>query len=361
MASNKSQIYYWIKLMTNFFDDESIDYIQSQKNGSDYLSLYLRLLLKTANTGGRLEYKLGDVIVPIDAHKIERDMKFFDIDTVIVALELYKTLGLLKQADDGIWYLPEIEAIVGTETIYAEKKRLYREKQKQLLLPQSEDNVSDNVRQEYRDKSIDIRDKKLDNRVNISSRVEEYDIKEEYDINSISEEDFEKAIASITRHDTLFELKTSHPFTRYLVYARYISGTDIEMLQDANATMERLLVNIFDYEYLQKQIQYFVARWKRMKKEDKKKVANKMAYLQSSIKKNSQQYEYLQSDLYKAKQQAWFDDMEQAKKEAKNLGAEYTTKEKEEFIMDRFFELQAESAERFREEYDVLGRKKSYL
>jgi predicted phage replisome organizer len=347
--------------MTNFFDDESIDYIQSQKNGSDYLSLYLRLLLKTANTGGRLEYKLGDVIVPIDAHKIERDMKFFDIDTVIVALELYKTLGLLKQADDGIWFLPQIETIVGSETGWAEIKRKTRQNTKLLADTSKVDKVLDNVHIENRDKSIDIRDKILDNRVNISSCVDKYDKNDEYDNSSISEEDFEKAIQSITRHDTLFELRTSHPFTRYLVYARYISGTDIEILQDSNATMERLLENIYDYDYLQKQIQYFVARWKRMKKEDKKKVNNKMAYLQSSIKENSRQYQYQQSDLYKAKQEAWSNNMEQAKREARDLGDEYTTKEKETFIMNRFFELEIESAKRFKEEYDVLGRKKTYL
>ena len=47
--------------------------------------------------------------------------------------------------------------MVGSESEWAEKKRLYREKQKQLQLGQTEDNVREEI--EYRDKSIENRNK----------------------------------------------------------------------------------------------------------------------------------------------------------------------------------------------------------
>lgn len=159
MAEQKR--FYWIKLKENFFDLETIDWLIAQKNGCEYIVLYQKLCLMSANKGGRLAMQIGEMIVPYDVNKIARDTKF-DIDTVIVALELFQKLGLIYEESDGVLKIPYVEEIVGSETPAAIKKRKQREKRKLL----QGDKVGDNVLQEkeYREKSIDNRflDKELD-------------------------------------------------------------------------------------------------------------------------------------------------------------------------------------------------------
>ena len=174
--------YYWIKLKTDFFNQDTIDFLLSQKNGCEYVVLYQMLCLKTANSSGRMATEIGEMIVPYDILKIARDTKYFSVDTVTIALELYKQLGLIYEESDGIYRISEIACMVGSETSYAEKKREYRNKKTQSRLKDNvSDNVSDIVRQEIRDKSID--NKILDNRDKISD-IDNYESQNSSDVSS---------------------------------------------------------------------------------------------------------------------------------------------------------------------------------
>ncbi len=88
----KVKRYYWIKLKTDFFNSDEIDFLLSQKDGCQYIVLYQMLCLQTANNNGELVSRVGEMIVPYKPEKIARDTKYFSIDTVIVALELFKKL-----------------------------------------------------------------------------------------------------------------------------------------------------------------------------------------------------------------------------------------------------------------------------
>lgn len=176
--SEKSKKYYWIKLKTDFFDIPTIDWLAEQNNGYAYIVLYQKLCLLTANNGGELTRRIGEMIIPYNAKKIA-EVTRFDFDTVVVALELYKRLGLIYEQSNGILRLNGIEEMVGAETKWAEKKRIQRHKKEALSvgngtvdrtkIGQSEDNVpllsEDNVREEYRDKRLEIRDKRLDTEI----------------------------------------------------------------------------------------------------------------------------------------------------------------------------------------------------
>ena len=155
--------YYWIKLKTNFFDLPTIDWIMSQNNGCEYIVLYQMLCLKTANTDGKLVSQIGEMLIPYDIEKIARDTKYFSNDTIRVALELFKSLGLIYVSDDNTMTISNYDEMVGCESQWAEKKRLYRQKQKQIE-GQLQGQIEDNVRQEYRDKSIEYRDKSIEYR-----------------------------------------------------------------------------------------------------------------------------------------------------------------------------------------------------
>ena len=143
---------------------DAVDFLMGQPDGANYVVLYQMLCLKTINTGGKLERMIGEVIIPYDEAKIQRDCKYFTIDTIRVALNLYKALGLIYVDKDGCLCLTDHENLVGSTTDYADQKRIQRQNRTQL--PPVEDvhtDVSEGVHTENRDK--DIRDK--DNREQI--------------------------------------------------------------------------------------------------------------------------------------------------------------------------------------------------
>ena len=93
MATGKR--YYWIKLKDTFMTSDAVDFLMSQPDGANYVVLYQMLCLKTINNEGSLERQIGEVLIPYDEAKIQRDTKWFSIDTVRVALKLYQALGLI--------------------------------------------------------------------------------------------------------------------------------------------------------------------------------------------------------------------------------------------------------------------------
>jgi len=95
---------------------------------------------------------MNELIVPYDIDKIVRDTKYFDFDTVAVALDLYKKLGLVYVADDNILRIANFNELVGSETSSAKRVREYRERKKLLQ-------CNNDVTQENRDKRLENRDK----------------------------------------------------------------------------------------------------------------------------------------------------------------------------------------------------------
>ena len=123
MAERK---YYWIKLKKDFMNSDAVDFLMSQKNGAEYVVLYQMLCLMTVKTNGKLERQLNEVIIPYDAEKIQRDTKYFNIDTVRNALRLYIHLGLIYKDDNGCLSIADYENLVGSESGSAERVRRFR-------------------------------------------------------------------------------------------------------------------------------------------------------------------------------------------------------------------------------------------
>lgn len=110
--STENKRFYWIKLRENFFQQETIDWLIEQENGSAYIVLYLKMCLLTANTSGELIRTIGDMTIPYEPKKISQKTGF-DIDTVNVALSLFKHLGLIEETQEGIPVMPEVKNMVG--------------------------------------------------------------------------------------------------------------------------------------------------------------------------------------------------------------------------------------------------------
>ncbi len=161
--STENKRFYWIKLRENFFQQETIDWLMEQENGSAYIVLYLKMCLLTANTSGELIRTIGNMTIPYEPKKISQKTGF-DIDTVNVALSLFKHLGLIEETQEGIPVMPEVKNMVGSESESATRVRKYRKKKKTL---QSNTEVTNKALQsnvEIRDKSIEYRDKSKENR-----------------------------------------------------------------------------------------------------------------------------------------------------------------------------------------------------
>lgn len=187
---DNNKVYYWIKLKTDFFESDAIDFLLSQKDGCQYVALYLKLCAMTANTNGVLASKVGNMLIPYSVEKIARDTKFFSADTVRVALELYKNLRLINVSDDNVLHIANFDAMIGnsktdehTKKLGAERQKRYRERQKALRnnVTVTQDvtlfrNVESRVKsQESRDKSLDksVSSQKLDSGVTRKSAKNE--------------------------------------------------------------------------------------------------------------------------------------------------------------------------------------------
>lgn len=156
MATGKR--YYWIKLKTSFMTSDAVDFLMGEKDGANYVVLYQMLCLKTINTGGKLERQIGEIIVPYDEAKIQRDCKWFSIDTIHVALNLYKKLGLIYVDNNGVLCLTGHADLIGSETDYASQKRQQRiGKESIQALPEAGvDSIVDNCVDSNVDSGVEI-------------------------------------------------------------------------------------------------------------------------------------------------------------------------------------------------------------
>ena len=105
--------YYWLKLKEDFFDDDTIEWIEEQPNGEKYSLFYLKLCLKSLKTNGILVRNVGEMLIPYDIKKLA-EITRTDVDTVRVAMELFKNIGLIQILDNGEIYLTQLKNMLHT-------------------------------------------------------------------------------------------------------------------------------------------------------------------------------------------------------------------------------------------------------
>lgn len=116
--------YYWLKLGKGFFKRHDIMILEGESK--DYALFYLKLLVESIDHEGRLRY---NDLIPYDCEMLA-SVTNTNIDTVRCAVEVLQRMELLEILDDGTIYMSKIEDMLGSETEWAEKKRIYRAKQK---------------------------------------------------------------------------------------------------------------------------------------------------------------------------------------------------------------------------------------
>ena len=155
MAEYNKQRYYWIRITDKFLTSDTVDFLMGQKDGANYVILYQLLCLKTINQNGELYRNIGEMIIPYDEEKIQRDTKWFSLDTIRVALSLYQKLGLIYRMENGLLKIADFGNMIGSQTISAAKKQSQRERLK-LVGGQKVDKCPPDIDIE---KDIDIKEK----------------------------------------------------------------------------------------------------------------------------------------------------------------------------------------------------------
>ena len=130
MAEYNKQRYYWIRITDKFLTSDTVDFLMGQKDGANYVILYQLLCLKTINQNGELYRNIGEMIIPYDEEKIQRDTKWFSLDTIRVALSLYQKLGLIYRMENGLLKIADFGNMIGSQTISAAKKQEQLERRK---------------------------------------------------------------------------------------------------------------------------------------------------------------------------------------------------------------------------------------
>lgn len=166
---SKEKLYYWIKLKKDFFEDDTIVWLEEQENGVYYINFYLKLLLKSLDEEGTLVRYVGEMLVPYDAKSLAQ-LTNTPVDTVRVALDLFVNIGLIQRLDAGEIYLTQIDEMIGSETAAAQRMRRMRAREN--ALPKGLTNDRNNVQKCYEHIEIEKEiEKELDNTIGDVEKV----------------------------------------------------------------------------------------------------------------------------------------------------------------------------------------------
>lgn len=96
--SNKK--YHWLKLNEDFFEEDTIRWIEEHENGKEYVIYYLKLVLKSLKHDGNLIRHVGGKPMPYDMSALSR-LTNTPINTVKVAMEIFEQIGLVTRLETG--------------------------------------------------------------------------------------------------------------------------------------------------------------------------------------------------------------------------------------------------------------------
>lgn len=180
-----SKRYYWLKLNENFFDDETIIWIEEGENGKDHVIFYLKLLLKSVAEEGVLVRYVGEQLIPYDVNALAR-LTNTKPDTVKVAMERFNKIGLVSILEHGEIYMNQVKEMIGTETASAVRKRRQRalaKKEEETLKLESKRQRPDNVQKCHTEIDIELeleKDIETEKEQHHPEKNEKFDVDEDF-------------------------------------------------------------------------------------------------------------------------------------------------------------------------------------
>ncbi|AWF95356.1 phage replisome organizer N-terminal domain-containing protein [Weissella cibaria] len=129
--------YFWLKLQQDFFGRKEIKMLRRIAGGDTYTVIYLKMLLKSLQTDGKLYYEgisndfIEEIALDIDE----------DYENVSVTVNYLRSKGLLIDSGVDEVELTSVKSLVGSESSGAERKRRQRERER-TLIETKRDNVT---------------------------------------------------------------------------------------------------------------------------------------------------------------------------------------------------------------------------
>lgn len=190
--SSSNKRYYWLKLKEDFFEDDTVQWLEEQENGKEYVIFYLKLALKSLDGDGKLIRYVGERLLPYDVKALAK-LTNTSPDTVAVAMKTFIDIGLVSRLEGGEIYMNQIQEMVGSETRAAESMRRLRATEK--AQKQLENNSGNNVTESYPELlEIEI-DKELEIELKIEKEIDKKQKKKKFGEFSnvlLTEQEFEK-------------------------------------------------------------------------------------------------------------------------------------------------------------------------
>lgn len=222
----------WIKLATDMFEDEKIDFIQSLPEGDAMLVIWVRLLTMAGkcNAGG---YIFLTTDIPYTDEMLANRFKK-PLNIVKLALETFQKLKMLELGNKGIFVsnFSKYQNLEGMEKIKEReqarlRKRAQREREKLIEAPAKEEILSDATKMSRdshsdftRDPSISIyKDREIDKEEDIDKEDRLIDRREK--LNKIEQAYFNTFHRQISANYLQQILKTldKGDFTELIIYA----------------------------------------------------------------------------------------------------------------------------------------------
>ena len=186
MADNKK--YYWLKLPKDFFERKEVKLLRKIENGALYVLIYQKILLNALETDGEIYFDhLTDTPEEELALSINEEVE--DVRNVLKFL-LDKQLVTFSE---DTYLIEHFSTLVGKEANSTERVRAYRERKKQEMLHETENELQEtfhetNCNTEKRREEIEKRridkekEKKKEKEINKEiNKDKEQDIKDRVD------------------------------------------------------------------------------------------------------------------------------------------------------------------------------------
>lgn len=213
-----------MKINKDFFDDDTVKYLEEQEHGKDFIILYLKLCLKSLEDEGLLIRYVGTKLIPYDTAAIAK-MTDTDIEIVEVAMKIFEEIELIEKKETGELFMSQIQEMIGTDTYDARRKRKQRAKDKILNDKQTEEmghcptdvpNVSPNS---------------LTNVPEYKSKSKSIEIEQELQL----EQEEKNAVAGVSKNPIFEKLKAAFG-------EMSVNGTMVEEVEDLLETHGQSLV-----------------------------------------------------------------------------------------------------------------------
>lgn len=151
--------YFWLKLPENFFSRKEIKALRRIAGGDTYTVIYLKMLLKSLQTDGKLYFE-GVSSNFIEEIALDIDEEY---ENVQVTVNYLHNKGLLVDSGTDEVELVSMKNMVGSESSSTERKRRQRERERQLVSSKTNerDIITPRSRLGHVEKEIEI-DKELD-------------------------------------------------------------------------------------------------------------------------------------------------------------------------------------------------------